>query len=79
MEALEGAGGMSAVMKMMLVHIPDNADYRHRRFIFKTTVGGSQSCSKINGGPCESIFYNEFAPQLRAEGTSLPVVLQLTL
>lgn len=75
MEALEGAGGMSAVLKMLLVHIPDNADYQHRRFIYKITVGGSQSRSTINGGPRESIFYNEFAPQLRAAGTSLPVVL----
>lgn len=74
-EALEGAGGLNAAMRLLLVHIPDNAGYQHRRFIFKTVSDGGMSRSKDNGCPREAIFYNEFAPKLRDANANLPVVL----
>ena len=72
---LENAGGLTAAMRVLEVHIPNNESFQHRRFIYKTVVEADKAKLQSLGCPREALFYQILATRLRNEGTSIPLVL----
>ena len=72
---LENAGGLTGTMKIVMVDIPDNADFQKRRFVLKTVDEASKARLQSLGCPREALFYQQLAPRLRAEGTAIPLTI----
>lgn len=77
LESLDGAGGLSASMKYLLVELEGKEGFP-KKYIYKTTAEATLPRSKQLGLPREAYFYNTIAKELSATGVELAPILCAT-